>query len=63
MTGQQHANKEKGMPERLYASPARDRIERMTPAMRDLCCPGWEPIDVTDQQAAGDLVAELLAVE
>lgn len=51
------------MPELTYLSPARDRIERMTPAMRDLCCPGWIEIDVTDQQAAGDLVAELLAVE
>ena len=50
------------MTEQLYASPARDRIERMTPAMRDLCCPGWEQVDVANQDEAADLFAELLAV-
>ena len=51
------------MPELTYLSPARDRIERMTPAMRDLCCPGWEPVDVANQDEAADLFAELLAVD
>jgi hypothetical protein len=51
------------MPELTYISPARDRMERMTPAIAQLCFPGWTEIDPLDSQAAGDLVAELLAVE
>ena len=48
---------------RFYISPARDRMETMTPAIQRLCCPGWTEIDVLDSEVAGDLVAELLAVE